>query len=72
MKVEIKPVVVLTLTENEADWLRSALQNPIGGGAPDDERPENRRYRERLFEVLNSLYGFDGLYGIEIPKEPCE
>lgn len=57
MQVEQKKSVryVLTLTAEEAQWLQSAMQNPLHG-TPYEEEPEvDSRMRESFFNALVGL-----------------
>lgn len=45
-------VVVLELEKDEADWLRTALQNPLYETYPDNEDPQAKKHRESIFNAL--------------------
>jgi hypothetical protein len=57
MKTEIKTTtkVTLSLTEEEARWLKSTMQNPLYGEHPADESDENKEMRERFWVALNHI-----------------
>ena len=50
---ETKTVIKLTLSEEEAAWLRGVMQNPLHGDHPADEPEEDRAMRELLWDALN-------------------
>lgn len=57
MKVAKKEVVnyTLTLTQDEAHWLKGIMQNPIWS-SPEDEDSESREFRCNLFHALEWKY----------------
>lgn len=48
---ETKTVYTIRLNEEEATWLRSLVQNPIGC-RPEDEPKREQKMREALFNIL--------------------
>ena len=65
MKVEESSVYkcTLTLTKNEAEILKSLVQNPyMYLNAPDDEPQDQREFREKLFKSIN--LGYTGIRGV--------
>ena len=54
MKIQAKTIktVFITLSDEEAEWLKWVMQNPLHGGNPEDELPENKKYREAFFMGL--------------------
>lgn len=51
--VKTERKVILELSENEALWLKSALQNPIL--LEDEQNDGNDDYRREILEVLRSI-----------------
>jgi hypothetical protein len=47
-------VVVLEMSQDEADWLRVAIQNPLHGTRPENEDVQSRKLREGIFNALNN------------------
>ena len=41
MEAKVKRKIVLSLDEDEALWLKGAMQNPLHGEDPDDERDDD-------------------------------
>ena len=52
---EVSKVINLQLTEEEAEWLRGAMQNPLCGCNPDEESMHNRLHRIDLFDALAAV-----------------
>ncbi len=46
-------VVGLTLSIDEAAWLKDVMQNPLHGKGFDDEDNADRQIREALFSALD-------------------
>jgi len=55
MKVNKEESVMLFLTRQEAEWLKSAMQNPLHGETPDEEYSENAYFRKCFFDVLKEV-----------------
>lgn len=51
-KVTIKKEIILTLTEEEANWLESMTQNYFGN--PSTESPKEYEIRSALFHAVNT------------------
>ncbi|MCF8299085.1 MAG: hypothetical protein K9J13_16170 [Saprospiraceae bacterium] len=53
MKSEIKQTVeiILTLTPQEAKWLKAYVQNPMC--PPEEENKEDSKMREKIFDALH-------------------
>jgi hypothetical protein len=60
--------VIVTLTQDEAKWLRGAMQNPIyaQGAMSATESLIDKQYREHLFKILPN---FDVLKVAPTPYE---
>lgn len=54
IKTSSKIQVVLTLSEEEAKWLKGIMQNPLYGDCPSDEDPIDAKYRKMYWEVLKT------------------
>lgn len=56
MKHEIVTRVALTLVldKDEADWLHTAMQNPLNGAHPADEHIADAAMRHRFFEATKT------------------
>lgn len=48
-------MIVLTLTAEEANWLKTVMQNPAYGCTPEQEWPEDREMREKFFNAMEWL-----------------
>lgn len=60
---------VLTLSFEEAKWLRGQMQNPLGC-TPDEEYPEDKEMRHRFFSAVESArYMDDGSAPIATAKK---
>lgn len=44
----------LTLQEEEAEWLRGVMQNPLYGQTPEEESEEDNRMRRAFFDAVKS------------------
>jgi len=53
VNVTMTRTVTLTLSEDEARWLKGALQNPLGT-TPDEEDPKDGAIRRTLFTSLHA------------------
>ncbi len=49
------PTTELTLSANEASWLKAVLQNPCGGIEPIAEDPYDERIRLEIFNCLRFI-----------------
>lgn len=47
--------ITLKMTGEEAIWLKSVMQNPLGGCAPKDEADNEKGMRTMFWNVLSSL-----------------
>lgn len=45
-------IVILKLEEEERQWLRNVMQNPLHGLTPDEEDPSDKRMRKKFFTAL--------------------
>jgi hypothetical protein len=54
MQHEIHRQIVITLTEEEANWLHARMQNAYLLHESDVERPNDRRIREDLFNATRT------------------
>ena len=50
-KIITKTTIILKLEENEANWLKGIVQNPIGCTL-EDEGEENKKMRMSFWEAL--------------------
>lgn len=55
VKIKAIKTVILTLTEEEATWLRNLLQNPLNGVTPITEDPIERNFRISFFAALKDV-----------------
>lgn len=55
VRIKSTKIVTLILTEEEATWLRSVLQNPLNGVTPLTEDEVDRTFRISLFESLSGV-----------------
>lgn len=54
MKTSKKTTVTLELDQNEAQWLKAVMQNPLSCDPnPDNELKTNREMREKFFNALD-------------------
>lgn len=53
MKVTKKVSLTLTLSEEEAAWLKENMRNPLNGKSPFDERKSDSVHRVALFTALD-------------------
>lgn len=56
--VRADPVIKLTLSKEEAMFLKNAMQNPITIKVTDfdyEESPNEARYRQSIFVALNTI-----------------
>ena len=51
-KTENVKIVTLVLNEQEAEWLKGLMQNPIGVMYPQDEPKPDREMRRIFWEAL--------------------
>ena len=49
-----KVIVTIELNEDEAIWLKNAMQNPLHEQSIEDEEIEEQSYRCSLFRCLNN------------------
>lgn len=54
MKIKEKRQFVLELSEEEVNWLRGVMQNPINCEHPVDEEQIDREMREKFWEATNA------------------
>ena len=55
MKVETEKLITLTLTEDEARWLKSIVQNPLWVDDPNEEDPRDKDMRSRFWVALEDV-----------------
>lgn len=53
MKTKIRKEITLTLTQNEAIWLKYVMQNPSRTNEAGNESEEDKTYRETFWDSLN-------------------
>jgi len=53
-QTEIVQKIILELTEKEARWLKSVVQNPLRGN-PDEEPEEERDMRVKFWNALSDV-----------------
>ena len=57
MKSNLSQAIVVTLimSEEEADWLHRAMQNPLHGGDPNQESQEDAVMRQKFWEASKTF-----------------
>ena len=53
----VSHTTVLSLTWEEATWLRNVMQNPLYGQSLEDEDEQDRTLRETFFKALTKSIG---------------
>lgn len=58
MEVSTKTKITLTVNEDEAEWLKGVLQNPMTeNGDPSLEHEEDKEYRKLWWDAVNTNQG---------------
>ena len=53
MKTDIQKTITITLDQEEAEWLRGVMQNPLHDEHPDEESARDREMRSRFFFAVD-------------------
>lgn len=49
--------VIIEMTKEEARWLKNVMQNPLYDETPEEEHPQNKEVRYKIFHCLKETIG---------------